>query len=75
MWLIVATREFGDSYVDERLVTFDRYALKHNTSDGVGRPPYYFEWVESSVSSRRYCDVGEAFKQELDLEDYRPAAP
>jgi hypothetical protein len=73
--LIVATREFGDSYVDERPVTFDRYALKHNRSNEVGRPTYFFEWVASSVSTKRYCDVGDALKQELELEDYRPAAP
>jgi carbapenem resistance CarG-like protein len=75
LWLIVATREFGDSYVDARPVTFDRYALKHNASGEVGRPSYFFEFVASSVSTRRYCDVGDAFKDELALEDYRPSVP
>jgi len=71
VYLIVATREFGESYVDERPVTFDRYELEHNATGEVGRPPYYFEWKEASTSQRRYCDVGDAFKQDLRLEPYR----
>ena len=69
--LIVATREFGDTYVDERPVTFDRYELEHNATGEVGRPPYYFEWKEATTSKRRYCDVGDAFKQDLGLDPYR----
>jgi len=71
VYLIVATREFGESYVDERPVTFDRYELEHNATGEVGRPPYYFEWKEASTSRRRYCDVGDAFKQDLGLDAYR----
>lgn len=70
--LIVATRAFGESYVDEQPVTFDRYELEHNASGEVGRPSYYFGWKEASTSKRRYCDVGEAFKQERGLGPYRP---
>jgi len=70
-YLIVATREFGASYVDARPVTFDRYALEHNASGQVGRPLYYFEWRSSSASKLRYCDVGDAFQHELGLDGYR----
>jgi len=72
VYLIVATREYGDTYVDERPVTFDRYELEHNATGDVGRPPYYFEWKKASTSQKRYCDVGDAFKQDLGLDPYRP---
>ena len=70
-YLVVATREFGETYVDERPVTFDRYELEHNATGEVGRPPYYFEWKEASTSKQRYCDVGDAFKKDLGLDAYR----
>jgi hypothetical protein len=70
-YLLVATREFGDSYVDARPVTFDRYELEHNAAGEVGRPAYYFEWRAATASKLRYCDVGDAFKHELGLDAYR----
>jgi len=69
--LILAQRAPGQSFVDRELVTFAYFDLKHNSTGEIGRPLYYFERTRSSTSEQKYCDVGEAFKQELGMDSYR----
>ncbi len=68
--LITAQREFGQTYVDSEPVTFRYFALKHNEGS-IGRPPYYFQLTKVAKSRTTHCDVNEAFRAELGLEDYR----
>lgn len=63
--LVVAAREFGDSYADSRPVTFTWYALKRNEDRTPGRPALYFARLDTETTKRRYCDVGEAIEREL----------
>ncbi|MFL6600464.1 MAG: carbapenem self-resistance protein CarG family protein [Steroidobacteraceae bacterium] len=63
--LVTAQREFGTSYADAAQVTFTYFSLKHNSAAEIGRPLYYFESTTSSRAKKRYCDVNDAFKQEL----------
>lgn len=69
--LITAEREMGQSYADSETVSFDFYALKINAGGELGWPAFYFEKTGGKKSKGRYCDVGEAFKKELGLSDYR----
>lgn len=64
--LVIAQRDFGRSYADQGQVTFTRYELRHNTREP-GRPAYYFESGQSFKARRKYCDVDQAFRQELGL--------
>ena len=48
-------------------VTFTYFSLKHNSAFDIGRPPYYFESTTSLKAKKQYCDVDEAFRQELGL--------
>lgn len=65
--LVTATREMGESYADPAKVRFDYYVLTSNDEGSAGRPRMYFEWKKSRVASRPYCDVNEAFRDELHL--------
>jgi hypothetical protein len=69
--LIIARREMGESYIDEKNVMFEYYELKKNTEKEVGSPLYYFVKIGSIKSKKKYCDVGDAFKKELGLGGYR----
>jgi hypothetical protein len=65
--IVVARREFGESFAASAAVQFDYYKLVRN-SDGIpGWPPYYFEHSRSAPAKQSYCDVNEAFEQELGL--------
>jgi hypothetical protein len=66
--LIAAEREFGSSFADDELVTFTYFRLRRNENAEIGRPLYYFESVKTSKSTKKYCDVGDAFKRELGIE-------
>ncbi|HEX7815122.1 carbapenem self-resistance protein CarG family protein [Dyella sp.] len=68
--LILAKRDFGQSFADDAAVHFDVYRLESGHEDDVGRPPSYFEFERSIAARKAYCDVGEAFRQELGLGDY-----
>jgi len=64
--VILATRDFGQSFSDSALVRFDYYELTSN-ADGFGRPPFYFHYFKTVHAARLYCDVNEAFAHELGL--------
>lgn len=63
--LIVAKREFGESYADSQRVTLTWFELKRNADGMPGWPPLYFAKTRERVTARSYCDVGEAFRREL----------
>lgn len=65
MRIIVADREFGDSFADTGPVRFDFYELKNNDEQAPGWPLWYFEFKKSVQARHKHCDVGEAFKTEL----------
>ncbi len=70
--LIIADRSLGDEgFAGANAVTFSFYVLRINKEGEVGRPLYYFERTSQSKAKHKYCDVGEAFKNELGLGDYR----
>jgi len=62
--LVVADRDYGDSFVDVRPVTFRRYALTRNVDSTPGAPTWSFQWGSTRISVKSYCDVGEAFDNE-----------
>lgn len=65
--LIVADRDFGDSYAASQVVHFDYYVLTANEDKEVGEPPLYFKQEKTVTSKDVYCDVNEAFDKELEL--------
>jgi hypothetical protein len=65
--LITAEREYGSSFVDDEFVTFTYFRLERNETVEMGRPRYYFQSLKTAKSAKKYCDVGEAFKQELGI--------
>jgi hypothetical protein len=69
--LIVAERDLGSSYADAATVRFKFYALRRNSAGNVGYPLAYFELSNSSVAKKPYCDVGDAFQNELGIGPYR----
>ena len=69
--LIMADRDFGNGFWDSQPVTFTYYELKRNVENEIGAGLYSFELSRIVRSTSEYCDVGEAFEQELDLSDYR----
>jgi hypothetical protein len=62
--LVVADRDYGDSFVDVRPVTFRRYALIRNVDSEPGAPTWSFQLRATRVSEKSYCDVGDAFEKE-----------
>jgi CYTH domain-containing protein len=64
--LVLAEREFGETFADTMPVTFTFYELKERGDDPLG-PNYWFEAVSTKKSAQPFCDVGEAFKRELNL--------
>ena len=69
--LIVARRDMNASYADAAPVHFKYYVLRHNSGGDVGWPLYYFALERQSVARQPYCDVGDAFQQELGIKAYR----
>lgn len=65
--VIIARREQGESFADSVPVQFDVYRLQRNREGLPGWPTYYFQFERSIPASRPYCDVNEAFQQELGL--------
>ena len=73
--LVTADRSLGDEgFTEPNVVTFSFYVLRLNEHSLIGRPLYYFERTSQSEAKRKYCDVGEALKKELGLDDYRKAS-
>ena len=65
--VIIAKREFGESYASAAPVRFDVYHLKIRTHDETGEPRYGFMWSHSIKAQRNYCNVNYAFDRELGL--------
>lgn len=63
--LVVATREFGESYADSKPVTLAWFSLVRNDEELPGRPPVYFAKVGERTTVKPYCDVEKAFAKEL----------
>jgi hypothetical protein len=72
--LIVAERDAGSNYADPAAVHFKFYALRRNDAADVGRPLYYFELTRTTLAKRPFCDVGEAFIEELGIRPAKAAA-
>jgi len=65
--VVVADRAMGESYADTQSVTFSLYELRTNVTMAPGEPGIYFERTRVIRSRKPYCDVEEAFRQELGL--------
>ena len=63
--LIIADREMGDSFVDQAKVVFTYYTLVRG--EEIGSPIYGFVKSNTTEAKTKYCDVGEAFKNELSI--------
>jgi len=72
--LVLAVRDFGDTYAAVMPVTFTVYGFVADTTGPVGYPPYYFRAIRTVRSTGRYCDVFDAFEHELGLGHY-PGPP
>jgi len=62
--LILADRDYGDSFVDVRPVTFRAYQLTRNERSVPGKPTWSYLLRSSWQSAKSYCDVGDAFVHE-----------
>jgi hypothetical protein len=70
--VIVGIRDYEFPAVDERAsVRFLVYELKHNKENIAGFPPYYFQCVRTILGQKKYCDINDAFQEELGLGWYR----
>jgi hypothetical protein len=65
--LILADRDFGDTYASREKVTFTYFQLQKNAEGIPGDALYAFIEARTASSAATYCDVGEAFKKELHL--------
>jgi hypothetical protein len=61
--LVLADRALVDGFVEDQEVTFTFYSLVKD-NEGIG-PTYYFRKDRTESAKKRYCDVEEAFKEEL----------
>ncbi|GLQ95152.1 carbapenem self-resistance protein CarG family protein [Dyella acidisoli] len=66
-WLVIAERDFGQTYVDAEPVHFDVYRLQENKDGSIGRPPVYFQFDRRIEASKPYCDVDDALGKELGI--------
>ncbi|HMF96135.1 MAG TPA: hypothetical protein VKE96_17650 [Vicinamibacterales bacterium] len=65
--VIVGDREFGRSFADSASVRFVVYSVATNPDSTPGWPPVYFKAERTITSKSKYCDVNEAFVQELGI--------
>ena len=70
-WLIVGDRNLGESYADTESVIFTFYKLAFHKDQTPGFPPFSFEYWKEQKGKHKYCDIEEAFRNELGLESYR----
>jgi len=68
--LIVADRIMSNSYFENNTVIFKYFTLQANADREVGYPFWYFSLSEVRKAKMKYCDVNEAFRSELGLENY-----
>lgn len=62
--LVIAHRDLGESFIDIQKVRFDFYQIKHNDEMDY-MPDNWFQYVGSSETNEKYCDVNEAIIKEL----------
>ncbi|MFL6536557.1 MAG: hypothetical protein ACJ8JD_00045 [Chthoniobacterales bacterium] len=67
VYLLCADRAPGKSYADEEAVTFTIYELRFNANGDIGPSVAFFRQLRSDKAKKKYCDVDEALKAELDL--------
>jgi hypothetical protein len=67
--LVLADRQMGETFIDQETVTFKIYTLKQNKEQMPGAPTYFFDLTEQRTAKRKYCDVENAFRDELGLND------
>ena len=65
--LVLAHRDFGDSYADPGIVHFTVYELTRNEMESPGEPGLYFLQKSKANSRQKYVDVNEAFDRELHM--------
>ncbi len=65
--VVQAERDMGASYADSQFVNFFLYEFRTNTAMTPGKPGIYFERTRAIRSRRAYCDVEDAFRNELGL--------
>jgi carbapenem resistance CarG-like protein len=65
--VIVGERDFGRSYADTARVTFVVYRIARNDDRVPGSPLLYFQPDRTIVAKSKYCDVNEAFANELGI--------
>lgn len=65
--LVLAHREFGDSYADPGIVHFTYYELTRNEMEVPGEPGLYFQQKGKTDSRQKYADVNDAFDRELHM--------
>lgn len=65
LMLVIATRTMGNSYADTQPVYFDFYTFKVDHEGVPGFPPYSFVFDHRIKATKPYCDVDEAFRDEL----------
>ena len=68
--LIVANREYSGSFYEENTVNFHYYTFVKNSEGEMGAPFVFFNYQKTIKSKRKYCDVNQAFRSELGLENY-----
>jgi len=68
--LIIAARKWSASFSEDNTVTFSYFKLERNTTGTPGRPILYFNLSDVRQAKAKYCDVNEAFRLELGLENY-----
>lgn len=62
--LVVADRDYGDSFVAVMPVKFRFYELVKNVNSDMGWPTWRFQLRRTATSAHAYCDVGDAFAHE-----------
>ena len=66
--LIVANRDFGESFADEEDVTFNVFRFETDHQSNPGSPTFYFRHVTTIAGKSKHCDINQAFKEELGLD-------
>ena len=69
-FLIVAKRDFGETYGDQMPVTFTIYQLERESKDALGE----FAFIQKTKfqSEQKFCSVINAFQSELGLPNHDP---
>ena len=62
--LVIADRDYRDSFLAVRPVVFRLYELTRNATSEPGAPMWSFRLRSTRTSAKSYCDVGDAFAHE-----------